>query len=77
MKELLFAKLQKGNTGVGKFPAIWTILKFIHVDLTDQHICLRVLQIMALSRWTHLVKNHESQSRANISLFIKQQILKY
>ena len=39
---MLFAKLQKGNTGVGKIPAMWTILKFIHVEVTDENICLRM-----------------------------------
>ena len=40
--KLLFTKLQKGNTGVGKIPAMWTILKFIHVEVTDGNICLRM-----------------------------------
>ena len=39
---LFFTKLQKGNTGVGKIPAMWTILKFIHVEVTDENICLRM-----------------------------------
>ena len=39
----MFTKLQKGNyTGVGKIPAMWTILKFIHVEVTDGNICLRM-----------------------------------
>lgn len=40
--KLLFTKLQKGNTGVGKIPAMWTILKFIHAEVTDENICPRM-----------------------------------
>lgn len=46
--KLLFTKLQKGNTGVGKIPAIWTILKFIHVEVTDENICLGMEQKIKL-----------------------------
>ena len=45
---MLFTKLQKGNTGVGKIPAIWTILKFIHVEITDENICCRMEQKIKL-----------------------------
>lgn len=46
--KFLFTKLQKGNTGVGKIPAIRTILKFIHVEVTDENSCLRMEQKIKL-----------------------------
>ena len=46
--KLCFTKLQKGNTGVGKIPAMWTILKLIHVEVTDENICLRMEQKIKL-----------------------------
>lgn len=45
---MFFAKLQKGNTGVGKIRAIWTILKFIHVEVTNENICLGMEQKIKL-----------------------------